>query len=176
MRKPTRLWVTIAWRFIMRVSPLGGENTRFIFQMTFCPPLVLVLIMVLGSISSCHEAQAANPAIDKCWNEMMEEKRIKRVLEDAPVVQQTAIDFVQAFDDLSDQKTELEGQIELLHIQISQLEEDKLLAELDELMADSHIDSEICNNDQDDDGDGWIDCHDWNCDRDPACSTTGISF
>ena len=28
---------------------------------------------------------------------------------------------------------------------------------------------EICDNGQDEDGDGHIDCDDWDCDDDPAC-------
>lgn len=75
----------------------------------------------------------------------------------------------EAFDDLARAKAELEEQVELLHIQLNQLEEDKLLAELDELLADSYIDSEICDNQQDDDGDMFIDCDDWDCDISPAC-------
>ena len=33
--------------------------------------------------------------------------------------------------------------------------------------------TEICDNGQDEDGDGFVDCDDWDCDDDPACATAG---
>jgi hypothetical protein len=32
---------------------------------------------------------------------------------------------------------------------------------------------EICDNETDEDGDGFIDCDDWDCDDDPACEFAG---
>ncbi|MBM4372983.1 MAG: hypothetical protein FJ098_15120, partial [Deltaproteobacteria bacterium] len=34
----------------------------------------------------------------------------------------------------------------------------------------AHAAGEICDNEIDDDGDGFVDCIDWDCDDDPACA------